>query len=74
MLIDGLIIAIIGMGTVFLFLTLMVVVMEIISRIMQCFPDPYSNLHTKVPPRRIPEEVAVAIAIAKAFSQEAGKK
>jgi Na+-transporting methylmalonyl-CoA/oxaloacetate decarboxylase gamma subunit len=61
------------MGTVFLFLTLMVVVIEINSRVMQCFPDPYVDLNKKASPKRIPEEVAIAIAIAKAYSQEAGK-
>ncbi|MDN5280624.1 MAG: hypothetical protein PWR01_4589 [Clostridiales bacterium] len=73
MLVDGLMIAVIGMGTVFLFLSIMIILMEIISRIMQCFPDPYADLNTKKAPNRIPEEVVAAILVAKAYSQEAGK-
>lgn len=73
MLIDGVIIALIGMGTVFIFLTLIVVLMEIIARIIQCFPDPYTDLYAQSPSRIIPDEIVVAIAAAKAFSQEAKK-
>jgi oxaloacetate decarboxylase gamma subunit len=72
MLIDGVVVALIGMGTVFIFLTMVVALIDLMSRVMQSFPDPPSP-DSRYADRsdRTQEEIAVVIAAARAFAQEA---
>ncbi len=75
MLIDGAVVALIGMGTVFVFLTMVVALIDLMSRIMQSFPDPPSpDSQCADRSDRAQEEIAVAIAAARAFAQEAKKQ
>lgn len=71
MLIDGLIIMVIGMGTVFLFLTVMIFMMQTVSRFFKPLPGKFSaetavldNCESSPD-----EEIAVAIAAARAFAE-----
>ncbi len=71
MLIDGLIIMVIGMGTVFLFLTVMIFMMQTVSRVLKPLPGEFSaetavldNCESSAD-----EEIAVAIAAARAFAE-----
>jgi sodium pump decarboxylase gamma subunit len=67
MLLDGLIIMAIGMGVVFLFLTLMVIVMNISANIFKLFPE---EVQTESKINRVIEqndEIAIVVAAVKAF-------
>jgi len=68
MLEDGLIISFMGMGTVFIFLCMMILVMTIMSKIIlklnEIFPEP---VKTVLQPVKVSndDEIALAIAVAK---------
>ncbi len=71
MLIDGFIIMVIGMGTVFLFLTVMIFMMQTVSRFFKPLPGEFSAEtavldNCEATPD---EEIAVAIAAARAFDE-----
>ena len=66
---EGLIVTIVGMGTVFLFLTLLVFAMSIMAKIM-VYVNKFMPEETEAPvaarkERTTDEDVAVAIAVAK---------
>jgi sodium pump decarboxylase gamma subunit len=80
MLIDGAIIMAIGMGTVFVFLGLMVLLMTLLARVMKKFPttDMKSDFSAEksgdscCAGAAVHEEIAAVIAAVKAFAKEAG--
>ena len=71
MLIDGLIIMVIGMGTVFLFLTVMIFMMQTVSRFFKPLPGESSAETAVLDNFEVSqdEETAVAIAAARAFAE-----
>jgi len=71
MLIDGFIIMVIGMGTVFLFLTVMIFMMQTVSRFFKPLPAEFSAETAVLENCEVSqdEEIAVAIAAARAFAE-----
>ncbi len=71
MLIDGFIIMVIGMGTVFLFLTVMIFMMQTVSRFFKPVPGEFSAETAVLENCEVSqdEEIAVAIAAARAFAE-----
>ncbi len=75
MLMDGAIVMAVGMGSVFVFLGLMVFLMTILARIMQSFPEDLpveESPEQDVAPRNC-EDIAVVIAAVKAH-MKGGRK
>lgn len=71
MLIDGFVVMVIGMGTVFLFLTVMIFMMHTVSIFLKPLPGEISA-ETAVLNNcedSHDEEIAVAIAVARAFAE-----
>lgn len=74
MLVDGTIVMVIGMGSVFIFLLIMVALIRVMTRIMKLFPGQSPVLATAAGFSANPgssnttEELAVVIAAAKAFA------
>ena len=69
MLNEGLIISFMGMGTVFTFLCVMIIVMTIMSKVIaklnEIFPEPVKAVPQPVKAVSSDDEIALAIAIAK---------
>lgn len=71
MLTEGINLAMIGMSTVFIFLSLVIIFIKCMTRIVKFLPEPIQNSNGNKKAANIPEEIAVVIAAAKAFSREA---
>ncbi|MGM0600593.1 MAG: OadG family protein [Candidatus Rifleibacteriota bacterium] len=70
MLTEGINLAMIGMSTVFIFLSLVIIFINCMTRIVKLLPQPANNNSANKQAGNIPEEIAVVIAAAKAFSKE----
>ncbi len=71
MLIDGFIIMVIGMGTVFLFLSVMILMMHTVAGFFKAMPGEFSAETAVLDSCEVSqdEEIAVAIAAARAFAE-----
>ena len=73
MLTEGINLAMIGMSTVFIFLSLVIIFIKCMTKIVKFLPESANNSTTKQP-GNIPEEIAAVIVAAKAFSKEAKRQ